>query len=87
MKFETLNGILTFVLGVLVVLGVVFALRVVDISRDARHLQKLALQDNAVMVQTQQLFADAAAYNQKYQSPDLTRILQSMAARPAPAGH
>jgi hypothetical protein len=62
-------------------------MRVVTISRDARHLQKEALLDNARMVETTQLFSDAAAYNQKYQSPDLTRILQSMQSRPAPASH
>ena len=83
MKSDALNGILTFVLGALVLLGVVFALKVVVITRDSRSLMHQASLDAAVINQTQQLFNEAAAYNQKYQSPDLTRILQSMQARPA----
>ena len=78
MKNETLNGILTSVLGVLVVLGVVFALRVVFATRDTRMLNTQALMDNARLVQARNLAAAVAAYNQKAQSPELTHILQSL---------
>jgi hypothetical protein len=78
MKSETLNGVLTFVLGVLVVLGVVFALRVFFVTRDSRTLQGQALMANARLMQARELVADVAAYNQKAQSPELTRILQSL---------
>jgi hypothetical protein len=83
MKSDALTGILTFVLGALVLLGVVFALKVVVITRESRLLMHEASQEATVIAQTQQLFNEAAAYNQKYQSPDLTRILQSMQTRPA----
>ena len=78
MKSETLNGVLTFVLGVLVVLGVVFALRVFFVTRDSRTLQGQALMANSRLMQARELVADVAAYNQKAQSPELTRILQSL---------
>jgi hypothetical protein len=78
MKNETLNGILTSVLGVLVVLGVIFALRVVFVTRDSRTLQGQAILDNARIMQARQLANDVALYNQKAQSPELTRILQSL---------
>jgi hypothetical protein len=82
MKSETLNGILTFILGALVILGVIFALRVIFVTRESRALQTQAMQDNAALVETQSLLNDTQAYNQKYQSPELTRILQSLPAKP-----
>jgi len=85
MKFETLNGILTFVLGVLVVAGVILALNVVFVTREGRALQSQAMLDNARLTGVQTLFNDASAYNQKYPSVELTRILQNLQARPA--GH
>jgi hypothetical protein len=78
MKSEALNTVLTFILGVLVVLGVVFALRVFFVTRDSRQLQGQALMANSRLVQARQLVTAVAAYNQKAQSPDLTRILQSL---------
>jgi hypothetical protein len=86
MKSETLNGILTFVLGVLVIAGVIFALKMILLTHELRSLQKEASHDQAVIVQTEQIYNDAAAYNQKYQSPDLTHILQILAP-PKPATH
>ena len=78
MKSDTLNGVLTFVLGVLVVLGVVFALRVASATHESRLLQSQAIMDNARLVKARELAAAAVAYNQKAQSPELTRILQSL---------
>lgn len=78
MKSETLNGILTFLLGVLVVASVVLALRVVFITRDTRTLQTMEMTDQAMMVRAQSLYADAKAYNQQYPTPELTRILESV---------
>ena len=78
MKNESLNGVLTFVLGVLVVLGVVFALRVYFAERDTRALQSQVLFVNTRITQARALVAATAAYNQKAQSPELTRILQSL---------
>ena len=81
MKCETLNGILTFVLGVLVVLGVYFALRVTTLTHETRALQNQALRDNTILMQSQQLYNDVQVYNQKYQRPELTYILQSVQAK------
>jgi hypothetical protein len=78
MKSDTLNGVLTFVLGVLVVLGVVFALRVASATHESRLLQSQALLANARLVKARELAAAVVAYNQKAQSPELTRIIQSL---------
>lgn len=87
MKSETLNGVLTFVLGVLVVLGVIFTLRVVIISRELRSMQTVEAIDRNVMLRTQAIYTDASAYNKQYRDAELTRILQSITAKPAPASH
>jgi hypothetical protein len=78
MKSETLNGILTFILGVLVVAGVLFALRLVVITKETRQLQRTALVYNAVMVRAQSLYADSKSYNQAHPTVELTKILQSV---------
>lgn len=78
MKSETLNGILTFLLGLLVVAGVILALRLVNLTRNTRTLQRTALVDNALMVRAQSLYADAKAYNKQYPNPQLESILQSV---------
>lgn len=83
MKSESLNGILTFILGVLVVLGVIFALKVVFVTRDARTLQTTAMTYSARLAETQAIFNDAQAYNQKYPSAELTSILDMVKAKPA----
>jgi hypothetical protein len=78
MKNESLNGILTFVLGVLVVLGVIFALRVFFTTRDLRALQGQVVIANTKIAQARQLLAATATYNQTAKSPELQRILQSL---------
>ncbi len=76
MKSETLNGILTFVLGVLVVLGVILAMRMALLTHEYRTLKNQASLCQEVLVQTQAIYNDSAAYNQRYNSPELTQILQ-----------
>ena len=83
MKSDMLNGILIAVFGILVVAGVILALQVVNITRETRLLQGVAQRDASLLAQTQSLYNDAAAYNQKVQSPELSRILQSLQAKPA----
>jgi hypothetical protein len=78
MKNESLNGILTFLLGVLVVLGVYFALRVGFVTHDLRQLQNQAVNDNNQILQFRALIAEVQAYNQKYPSTELTKILQPL---------
>jgi len=81
MKSETLNGILTFLLGVLVVVSVVLALRLVNLTRTTRSLNMKALVAQTYMVRAQSLYADAKAYNQQHPSPELTSILQSVQSK------
>lgn len=86
MKCETTNAILTFVLCVLVVLGVIFALRTIFLTREFRSLQFRAMQAQTGLLQIQQLQSlanDALAFNQKNPSPELTRILDSARTKPA----
>ena len=78
MKSETLNGVLTFVLGVLVVFGVYFALRVTFVMHDTRMLQSQAVFANTRIIEAKALIADTQAYNQKNPSVELQRILQSL---------
>jgi hypothetical protein len=83
MKCDTTNAILTFVLGVLLVLGVVFALQAINHSREFRSLSSQTTQDQNVVLQAQALANDVAVYNQKTPSPELTKVLQSIQAKTA----
>jgi len=86
MKCETMNSVLTFVLGVFVVLGVIFALQTIFRTREFRTLQITAIQDQAVLAQVEQLESlarDVMDYNKSHPSPELTRILQAAQVKPA----
>lgn len=83
MKSDTMNGFLTFALGILCVLGVVFAMKVVFVTRESRMLQSQFVQANARIVGIKTLIGDVAAYNQKNPSPELTKALQSLEVKPA----
>lgn len=87
MKRETTNTILTYVLGVLALLGVIFALRTMILTRTLRTLQIQAAVDNANVMRLQALANEALAYSQKNPSPELTRIFQpaQTPAQPKPA--
>lgn len=76
MKCETTNLILTAALGVLVVLGVIFALQTINRSRELNTLQIESMAINQNYLKLQSLANEVSAYNQKYPSPELTRILQ-----------
>jgi hypothetical protein len=85
MKCETTNSILTFALGALILLDVLFAVRTINCTREFRSLQYQAVQDQATLTQIQQILSicnDTAAYNQKTPSPELTRILQAARTNP-----
>jgi hypothetical protein len=83
MKCETTDAILKFVLGVLVILAVVFALQTIFRTRELRSLNLQATMANNNLLRVQSLYNDTLAYSQKYPSPDLTRILQAVQAKPA----
>ena len=77
MKCETMNSVLTFVLGAFVVLGVILALQTINRTREIRSLQIQASNINANYMRLQALANDVIAYNQKTPSADLTHILQA----------
>ena len=83
MKCETTNTILTFVLGVLAVAGVIFAMQTFFLTKEFRALTVQATIANNSLMQVQALANDAAAYNQKSPSAELTKLLNAAQA-PAP---
>jgi hypothetical protein len=83
MKCDTTNAVLTFVLGVLVVAGVICAVRTFTLTKEFRALSVQAAMGNNGLLQVQSLANDVAAYNQKNPSPELTKILQAAQAKPA----
>jgi hypothetical protein len=78
MKSDTTTTVLNFVLAVLVILGVVFALLGMTRQRELRALTTNATTANAMLMRAQGLANDAAAYNISAKSPELTRILQAV---------
>jgi hypothetical protein len=83
MKCETTDAILKFVLVALVVLAVIFALQTIFRTRELRSLTQQATMAQNNLMRTQSLYNDTLAYSQKNPSPDLTRILQAVQAKPA----
>jgi hypothetical protein len=83
MKCEMTDTILRFVLAALVILAVVFALQTIFRTRELRSLTQQAGTDKNNLLLMQSLYNDALAYSQKNPSPDLTRILQAVQAKPA----
>lgn len=77
MRSEILNEILTFVLGILVVLGVIFALQTINRTRELNTLQVQAVAINQNYLRLQGLVNEVLVYNQKYPNPELTHILQN----------
>ena len=83
MKCETTNTVLTFVLGVLALLGVIFALQTIFRTREFRSLNLQATVANNTFLRIQSLANDVQVYNQKNLSPEPTRILQAAETKPA----
>jgi hypothetical protein len=78
MKSDTSNGILTFVLGVLVIVGAVLAVNVAFQTRAFRAMEQKALMSKLNLERVQAVFNDTRAYYQKYPTPELAKILQSV---------
>jgi len=83
MKSDTTTTVLNFILAVLVILGVVFALLSITRTREFRSLTTNATLANSALMRAQGLANDAAAYNVAAKSPELTRILQSVQPKTA----
>ena len=71
MKCETTNTVLTFILGALVLLGVIFALKTIN---QTRELRSLANQARTELIREQAFFNDCLEYSKTH--PDINRILQ-----------
>lgn len=89
MKNDTTTTVLNFVLAVLVILGVAFALMSMTRQRELRQRQivlQIGLQQAQIVnLRAQALANEALTYNAKVQSAELNRILQSVLGQPAPA--
>jgi len=83
MKTDLTNWILTVVLSVLAVTGAVLVVRTVMQTHEWRTISTQATGQNSFIAQSQVLLNDVAAYNQKNPSPELTKLLQALQARPA----
>jgi hypothetical protein len=81
MKCEMTNVILTFVLGVLVVLGVVFALKTVNRTREVRQLQVQMVNVQRSVNILNLLLNDAVQYGKTH--PDINPIIQPFETKPA----
>ena len=81
MKCETTNTVLTFILGALVLLGVIFALKTINHTRELRSLTSLAMTANTGLIREQAFFNDCLEYSKTH--PDINRILQPFEAKPA----
>jgi len=80
MKNDTTTTLLSFVLAVLVILGVVFALMSMNRTRELRQLQFRAQVAQLNLMRAQALANDVAAYNATIKSPELAQILQGAQA-------
>ncbi len=83
MKSETTNTVLNFVLAVLVISGVFFALWTIQRTREFRALNPVAIQANAKLMMMQSFVNDVSAYNAQAKSPQIASMLQSLQAKPA----
>ena len=80
MKCEMTNAILTFVLGVLVVLGVVFALKTINHTRELRTLQAQVVSVQRSVNILNLMLNDAALYGKTH--PDINPIIQPFETKP-----
>lgn len=80
MKCETTNAVLTFILGVLVLLGVIFALKTINHTRELRSLANQAMIANKGLISQQPFFNDCFEYSKTH--PDIDRVFQP-ATKPA----
>jgi hypothetical protein len=74
MKYETTNTVLTFVLGALVLLSVIFALKTINQTRELRSLAGQAMIVNAELMREQAFFNDCREYSKVH--PDIQPILK-----------
>ena len=75
MKNDTTTTLLNFVLAVLVILGVVFALMTMSRTRELRQLSLAAAAANNNIMRANALLNDVANYNATAKSPELNHAI------------
>ena len=75
MKNDTTTTLLNFMLAVLVILGVVFALMTMSRTRELRQLSLGAATANNNIMRANALLNDVAAYNATAKSPELAHAI------------
>ena len=80
MKCEITNTILTFVLGVLLVFGVIVALQAVNRTIETRSLQMQLVGSQRSINALNLLLNDAAQYGKTH--PDINPVLQPFETKP-----
>jgi hypothetical protein len=85
MKNDITTTFLNFVLAVLVILGVLFALLAMKRMHDFRAVTPFAMQANSKAMMMKSLVGDVTAYNAQVKNPEVARMLQPF--QPKPAAH
>ncbi len=78
MKSDTTATFLNFVLVLLAISGVFFAIVTFKYTHDLGQIQRQAAVDKDLLMRVEALAGEVNAYNQKSPSPELTRILQPL---------
>jgi hypothetical protein len=81
MKSETTNTVLTFVLAVLVLAGVLFALQTIFRSRELRNLQAQTIACQSNLNRLNLLLNEAIVYGKVH--PEINHVIQPFEAKPA----
>ena len=83
MKPDATTTILKFVLLVLAICGLLFSVLTFTRTRELRQIQPQAALDQQMLGRIQALVNEVVVYNQKNPSPELTKVLQAVQAKPA----
>ncbi len=81
MKSGATNSFLTFILALLVLAGVLFALQTIFRTRELRSISSQANLANSGLVREQAFFNDCLIYSKTH--PAINSILESVEAKPA----
>ncbi len=83
MKNDTTTTLLNFVLAVLVILGVVFALMSMSRTRELRQLSLGAAAANNNIMRVNALLNDVVNYNATAKAPELAKAIALLQPKPA----
>jgi hypothetical protein len=78
MKSDPMVTVMNFVLGVLIILGLLFTYLTLTRTRELRSMTLNATAANNNLIRINSLVNDVINYNAQAKSPELTRIVQSI---------